>query len=91
MIDRLEKAGLVRREKDPTDRRRVLVAVDMDEAMRRIGPVFASLPLMSAGVFSRYSEAELAVLRDFIKRSIEEMRQAITAMREQEPDEGQSD
>lgn len=91
VIDRLEKAGLVRREKDPTDRRRVLVAVDMDEAMRRIGPVFASLPLMSAGVFSRYSEAELAVLRDFIKRSIEEMRQAITAMREQEPDEGQSD
>lgn len=84
VIDRLENAGLVRREKDPEDRRRVLVAVDRDEAMRRLGPVFASLPLNNGEMLSGYSEAELSLLRDFIERSIEAMQEAIEAMREEE-------
>lgn len=91
VIDRLEKAGLVRREKDPADRRRVLVRVEMEEAMRRIGPVFASFPLKTEEVLSRYSEAELALLRDFIQRSIEAMRESIPAMREGERDESEGE
>lgn len=78
VIDRLEKAGLVRREKDPADRRRVLVCVNTEEAMRRMGPVFASIPLKDAEMLSRYSDAELSLLRDFIVRTKELTRQAIT-------------
>src|SRR5690625_288136 len=36
IIDRLEKQKLVRREQDPQDRRKVLVVLQEDEAMKRL-------------------------------------------------------
>jgi DNA-binding MarR family transcriptional regulator len=44
MIDRLEQSGLVRRESDPNDGRRVLVRLSPSEtAMKEIDPVFDSV------------------------------------------------
>src|SRR6266849_788444 len=44
MINRLEEAGLVRRERDPTDGRRVIVQlVPGKDEMHKVGPIFAAI------------------------------------------------
>jgi DNA-binding MarR family transcriptional regulator len=43
MIDRLEKAGYAQREKDPTDRRRVIVRPLTERIERDIAPLYASI------------------------------------------------
>ena len=43
MIDRLEKAGYVQRERDPTDRRRVIVRPLTERIERDIAPLYASI------------------------------------------------
>src|SRR6185437_2999373 len=43
LIDRLEKAGYVRRAQDPDDRRRVIVQPVENVAEQRIAPLFASI------------------------------------------------
>src|SRR6202035_5007034 len=41
VLDRLEEAGFVRREKDPGDRRRVMIGLDVERGLRDVAPVFA--------------------------------------------------
>jgi DNA-binding transcriptional ArsR family regulator len=40
VIDRLEKGGYVSRERDRTDRRRVIVTANLDTVMREVGPIY---------------------------------------------------
>jgi DNA-binding MarR family transcriptional regulator len=65
VADRLEEAGYVRRERDPKDRRRVVIRLVLDSALRDVAPVF--LPLIQAwqGVVGRYSDDELRLIVDF--------------------------
>src|SRR5215813_8260121 len=44
VADRLEEAGYVRRERDPDDRRRVVIQLVFDRALTNVAPVF--LPLI---------------------------------------------
>ena len=83
VIDRLEQAGLVRRERDPGDRRRVLIHVETEAAKSQIAPVFESLSLdrKLTQLLSRYSEGELALLLDFAVKAKEFTRQAIAELR----------
>jgi DNA-binding MarR family transcriptional regulator len=69
LIDRLEAAGYVRREKDPRDRRRVIVQPDMERAMREIGPLYDSIARAMADLCARYSDEELALVLDFTSRT----------------------
>jgi DNA-binding MarR family transcriptional regulator len=69
LIDRLEAAGYVRREKDPRDRRRVIVQPDTERAMREIGPLYESISQAMADLCARYSDAELALVLDFTTRT----------------------
>ncbi|WP_166294682.1 MarR family transcriptional regulator [Bradyrhizobium sp. 26S5] len=64
VIDRLEKAGYVRRERDESDRRKVFIAV-VPEAVERIGQFYVPMQQAMAKVFSRYSEDELRLLMRF--------------------------
>ena len=61
-IDRLEKAGYVRRVRDPQDRRRVIV----QEVPREGFEVFAAIDQTWQELCSRYSDQELAVIFTFI-------------------------
>ncbi len=70
VIDRLEKAGFVRRARDAGDRRRVIVEPDVKEIARRIGPLFESMGREAARLYSGYNVKELALLRDFAVRSL---------------------
>lgn len=69
VVDRLERAGFVRRELDAADRRRVIVAPDAGRAERELFPRFPSLrPAARLEFYDRYSVAELALIRDFFSR-----------------------
>jgi DNA-binding MarR family transcriptional regulator len=73
VVDRLEKAGLARREDDPTDRRRVVVrAVPGDVLLARDPAVSRVLTGLDAAVAERYesySDRELALVIDALSRA----------------------
>jgi DNA-binding MarR family transcriptional regulator len=67
ILDRLERGGWVARERDPADRRSVVVRVLRDRAgelLRLYAPMNASMDEICAG----YTDAELQVLADFLHR-----------------------
>lgn len=68
MIDRLEKAGMVKRQSNPHDRRGTLVVVDKDAACK-VGPLFTSARVGQTNLMARYTHQELEVLLDFFQRS----------------------
>jgi len=69
VIDRLEKAGFVRRVRDPHDRRRVIIEPSSDKLGQEIGPLFESMAQATAELCARYSTQELAVIQDFASRA----------------------
>ncbi len=70
-IDRLERSGFARREHDAADRRRVMVKLDEKQLQDKILPLYASKAAGKARVFGRFSDEELAAVRDFLQ-AIEE-------------------
>ncbi len=64
VVDRLEKAGYVRRERDESDRRKVFIAV-VPETAARIGRLYVPMQQAMHKVWSRYSEEELRLLLRF--------------------------
>jgi DNA-binding MarR family transcriptional regulator len=64
VVDRLEKAGLVRRERDETDRRKVFIAVVPEKAMK-IGELYVPMQQAMEKVWSTYSDEELRLLLRF--------------------------
>src|SRR5262245_59996472 len=70
VIDRLEAAGYVRREADPSDRRRVIVRV-IPSRLRGVGRLFEPLAAAMAELFVRYTDRELATILDFMHHSSE--------------------
>ena len=83
MLDRLEQAGRVRRERDPEDGRRVIVAlVPGEEAMRELGPIFADVSGRWDEIAARYDDAQLALLIEFLRRAGVVAREEILRLRE---------
>jgi len=68
VIDRLEKVGYVRRERDPNDRRRVIIQ-PLSEAAQKISPLFDSMAQAMSKLYSSYSDQEIALILDFATRS----------------------
>jgi DNA-binding MarR family transcriptional regulator len=69
VIDRLERAGFVRRAEDSGDRRRVIIEPIPKRMERVIGPLFESMARAAADLCARYSTQQLAVIRDFTARA----------------------
>lgn len=70
VIDRLERAGFVRRRRDPDDRRRVFVEV-VPESADRVVPLYVPLMQAMERLNERYDDAHLAVVLDFLKRAFD--------------------
>lgn len=67
VIDRLEKAGYVRRKRDPKDRRLIFIDPLLDKAMVKMSPIFDPIKQSSRSLYSKYSDRELKVILDFIR------------------------
>jgi DNA-binding MarR family transcriptional regulator len=82
VIDRLEKAKLVRRKRDIGDRRKVLVVPTAD-AVDRLSPIYAGQAALLSDVLAHRTPAELEVISSFLGDLIAEEER--TASREREP------
>jgi DNA-binding MarR family transcriptional regulator len=82
VIDRLEKAGFVRRAKDPTDRRRVVIEPLREEIEGKIGPLFESMAQAMAKLCADYTTEELTVIRDFTAKAHRGAYEEIRKLRE---------
>jgi DNA-binding MarR family transcriptional regulator len=72
VVDRLEKAGLVRRERDDNDRRKVFIA-PVPENTAKIGKFYEHLQRAMLKVWDTYSDAELRLLLRFATQGYETM------------------
>jgi DNA-binding MarR family transcriptional regulator len=72
VLDRLEGAGFVHRERDPSDRRKVIVKLDEERLWREMGPMYATQAESLAAVASGYDAAALEVVENFLRRLVEE-------------------
>jgi DNA-binding MarR family transcriptional regulator len=68
LVDRLERAGFVRRVPNPEDRRSVLIEV-LPPAARALEPVFAPLAAGMARVHKHYDNAALELVLDYLTRA----------------------
>jgi DNA-binding MarR family transcriptional regulator len=73
MIDRLEKAGYVRRANDPKDRRKTIVEPIRNKKLeRKIEMIFTPLHERMHNFLSSYSDGELTFLLDAMTKLIEQ-------------------
>jgi DNA-binding MarR family transcriptional regulator len=80
LVDRLERAGYVRRERDPQDRRRVIVQ-PLPKPQREIGPLYASMERAMGELFASYDDEQLALILDFAARANAITREEIATLR----------
>ena len=66
LLDRMERAGYVRRVRDTVDRRRVLVEMT-DEARRRAWAIRGPIAEEAPALLAAYSDEDLIVIRDFLR------------------------
>lgn len=71
VIDRLERAGMVRRRRDDKDRRRVIVEATADGPVADIGRRFEPVAQMYEQVLDGYGDDELRVLLRYLTRNNE--------------------
>ena len=69
MLDRLEKAHLIERRRNPQDRRGTLIVLT-NERTQEIGAMFASGREAINRLTSSYSESELETLADYFRRLV---------------------
>ena len=81
VLDRLEEGGFVRRERDPKDRRRVIVNLKPGPGLQEIGPTFGPLVKAWRAVAASYSDEELRLLLDFQRRFEDIVRDQLARLR----------
>jgi DNA-binding MarR family transcriptional regulator len=82
IIDRLEKAGYVRRTNDPKDRRRTIVEPIRNKKLeRKLELIFIPLRDRMHKLLSSYSDSELAFLLDATTKMIEQTREESKKLR----------
>jgi DNA-binding MarR family transcriptional regulator len=81
VIDRLEDAGYVRRERDGRDRRRVVVHLVVDKALHDVAPVFLPLIRDCQQLAADYSDDELQLILAFYRRMEQVIRDHVVRLR----------
>ena len=82
IIDRLEKAGYVRRVDDPKDRRRTIIELTRNKKLqRKLEDIFTPLSMRMHKVLSSYSDNELAFLFNVLTKSLEQSHEELMKLR----------
>jgi DNA-binding MarR family transcriptional regulator len=68
VIDRLEKLGLTKRERDPDDRRKVIVSRNEDKVQELMGPHYAPKGDGLMKVLDGFTRAELKTIAEFLNK-----------------------
>ena len=83
VVDRLEEAGFVIREKDPTDGRRVIVEHVRNAPLeRRVNRVFGGLEKTMNALVESYEDEEIAAVLSFMSRAKAAMQEETDRLRE---------
>jgi DNA-binding MarR family transcriptional regulator len=67
VLDRLENAGLVRRERDSGDRRKVIVSANNNDLRTRVDPQYQQQADRLLGLLQSYDDDQLEVIADFMR------------------------
>lgn len=81
VVDRLEQAGFVARQRDEADRRRVVVRLNLDKALAEVVPVFAPMLRDWKRMADSYSDDELSLIVGFYGRMQEVLRDHLNRLR----------
>ena len=87
VVDRLEQAGFVRRERDAQDRRRVVIHLDTTKALGTIAPVFGPMMGTWQRMADRYTDDELRLIVEFYGQMEQIIRDHLARLRAQLPAE----
>jgi DNA-binding transcriptional ArsR family regulator len=82
VVDRLEEAGYVRRERDARDRRRVVVHLVLDRAVRDVAPLFLPMVREWQAMADQYTDDELRLIVEFYGQMEEVFRRHVVRLRE---------
>jgi DNA-binding MarR family transcriptional regulator len=80
LVDRMEKAGLVRRERDDNDRRKVFIAPVVERVME-IGRFYEPMQRAMVRLWDGYSDAELKLLLRFANESYQTLLNATSEVK----------
>jgi DNA-binding MarR family transcriptional regulator len=72
VLDRLEAAGFVHRERDGSDRRKVIVKLNEERLWSAMAPLYAGQAESLAAVAGAYDAEQLEVIADFLDRLVRE-------------------
>jgi DNA-binding MarR family transcriptional regulator len=74
VADRLEEAGYVRRERDPRDRRRVVIRLVLEKALKDVAPMFLPMVRDWMEMTSGYTDDEIRLIVDFYSKMADVIR-----------------
>jgi DNA-binding MarR family transcriptional regulator len=76
LINRLEDKGFARRIQNPSDRRSILVEVDVERMYARVAPLFADWVRSLQELYAGYSDQELEVILHFLTEAARRQQEA---------------
>ena len=86
VLDRLEDGGFVRREKDPHDRRRVVIRPNPEQRLRDVGAFFGPVVQAWREAAAQYSDEQLATILAFQQQLEQIMRDRLVELRAGPPE-----
>ena len=87
LVDRLERQGLVRRERDREDRRRVVIHL-VRERDDEIGPAVLPMLARMRSIHEHFTDEELALIARWLDEAVQVMRESLLELRSKEGDRG---